>query len=305
MYVIGLTGNIATGKTLVLERLAFHGAFCVDADKVAHEVMRREGPAWAQIRDRFGDAILDRQGEIHRPALAQVVFSDPDELRALEEIVHPHVIERVDALLAASGAAVGVVEAIKLIESGMNERCHALWVTTSSNIHQMRRLMRERNLSSAEARARIEAQPAPGTKVSQADVLIQNEGTKADVFTMVDEEWREIEAKRAPGQSPGPEAPYQAEGAWHIWEGCHHAVAVPTADGRWRLLASTETRMPRLFRPLVRALAIYAASRWQPHPGLLVPRRTGYCQFLEGLGFEEAQENGAEPGEALYYPRYR
>lgn len=305
MYLIGLTGNIATGKTLVLGRLAEHGAFCLDADRVAHEVMGRGQPAWAEIREHFGEDILDEQGEVRRAALGRVVFSDPEELQALERIVHPRVVERVESLLEHSSATVAAVEAIKLIESGLSDRCHALWVTASSPRHQMQRLMHDRGLPSEEARARIEAQPPPGDKVCRADVLLVNEGTRAALLGLVDAEWREIEGGTAPGQASGPGDPYLEEDAWQVWEGAHHAAARPAGTDRWRLLAFSGTRMPRLLRPLVATLEAQAANEGKPSPSLLVPRQTGYCQFLEGMGYVEARRDGGEPGEALYRRKAR
>ncbi|NPV07696.1 MAG: dephospho-CoA kinase [Anaerolineae bacterium] len=305
MYRIGLTGNIATGKTLVLRRLAEHGAFCVDADQVAHEVMERGQPAWADIREHFGESILDEHGEIRRAALAQVVFSDPEELQALERIVHPRVVERVESLLEGSNATVAVVEAIKLIESGLSERCHALWVTACSPKHQLKRLVRDRGLSPKEARARIQAQPHPGAKVCRADVLLVNEGTQAALLDLVDAEWRNIVDGQAPGQGAGPGRPYHSHGAWFVREGAYQAVAVPAGADRWRLLAPASTRMPRLLRPLIAALEAEAAHENKPPPGLLVPQRTGYCQFLQGMGYVEACRDGGEPGEALYCRRSR
>jgi dephospho-CoA kinase len=126
--LIGLTGNIATGKSQVAQMLAELGARVIDADKVAHEVMQPTGPAYNAVVQAFGRGILAADGSIDRARLGAIVFRDPAALRQLETLVHPATAAEVDRRIAQAVEPVVVVEAIKLIEAGMHRRYHALWV---------------------------------------------------------------------------------------------------------------------------------------------------------------------------------
>ncbi|MCC7354682.1 MAG: dephospho-CoA kinase, partial [Anaerolineae bacterium] len=118
-YVIGLTGNIGTGKSTVLAHLAELGARVIDADKVAHEVILPGGLAYDAVLAAFGPGILAASGRIDRTKLGAIVFADPQALARLESIVHPAVFARTQELIAAAKEAIVVIEAIKLLESGM------------------------------------------------------------------------------------------------------------------------------------------------------------------------------------------
>ena len=194
-YTIGLTGNIATGKSLVGQMLAERGAEYVDADRLAHEVMVRGAPAWREIVNVFGREVLQPDGELDRRQLGRIVFADPDALARLEQIVHPRVIALTERLIAASEAPVIVVEAIKLIESGMvRQLCDALWVVTAPRAVQLERLMAFRCLSRAEALLRIDAQPPQALKAAQADVVIDNGGAVEVTRRQVERAWAKSHA---------------------------------------------------------------------------------------------------------------
>jgi dephospho-CoA kinase len=189
--VIGLTGNIATGKSTVADLLAQLGAYVIDADRVAHQVMEPGQPAYRQVVEAFGQEVTSGGGPIDRATLGQIVFSDPEALARLEHIVHPAVFERIQALLAGTQAPVVVIEAIKLLEAGFSLRlCHSVWVVTADRELQIERLMRSRNLSREEAILRIEAQPPQAMKVAQADVVIENSGSLAETRAQVERAWR-------------------------------------------------------------------------------------------------------------------
>ncbi|MDY7039646.1 MAG: dephospho-CoA kinase [Chloroflexota bacterium] len=190
--LIGLTGNIATGKSEVGRMLAELGARVIDADTVAHQVMHRGGPAYAAVVEAFGPGILRPDGEIDRARLGAIVFAGAEELRRLEAIVHPEVIIRVDALIREASESVVVVEAIKLIEAGMHRDCHALWVVTCPRRRQIARLMRSRGLSEAEAILRVDAQPPQAEKIALADVVIDNSHTLAETRQQVETEWKKL-----------------------------------------------------------------------------------------------------------------
>jgi len=190
--VIGLTGNIATGKSTVARMLRGLGATVIDADRVAHEVMRAGTPVHQAVVASFGPQILRPDGEIDRARLGAIVFSDPQALARLEAIVHPAVLEEVARRIAAAPTPVVVVEAIKLIESGMADAVDALWVTTCPFEEQVRRLMADRGLSRPDAEQRVNAQPPQETKIARADVVIRTDGSLEETRAQVEAAWRAL-----------------------------------------------------------------------------------------------------------------
>jgi dephospho-CoA kinase len=193
-YVIGLTGNIATGKSVVGSMLSKLGAAYVDADRLAHQVMARGMPAWKQIVATFGTQVLGADGEIDRAKLGPMVFSDPRALAQLEAIVHPDVIARTRDWIASAQAPVLVIEAIKLIESGMADQlCDAVWVVYAPREVQLRRLVGKRGLSCGDAVVRVDAQPTQESKIARADVVIDNGGSLDATALQVERAWAEID----------------------------------------------------------------------------------------------------------------
>jgi dephospho-CoA kinase len=198
-YVIGLTGNIATGKSLIAQMLGEWGAEHVDADRLAHRAMARGTATWTRIVDAFGEGILGPEGEVDRARLGAIVFSAPDAMARLEAIVHPDVIARTRARIAHSSARVVVVEAIKLIESGMVAAlCDALWVVTAPREVQIARLIVGRGMSHADAVLRVDAQPPQAQKVARADVVIDNGGSIEAARAQVMRAWAEIDLSGRP-----------------------------------------------------------------------------------------------------------
>jgi dephospho-CoA kinase len=204
LYVIGLTGNIATGKTAVATMLAELGARLIDADALAHEVIRADTPAWQRVVQEFGSDILQQNGQIDRARLGALVFADRQALARLEAIVHPAVIAKSERLLkefedekrssapGSTGPTVVVLEAIKLIESGMHRRCDEVWVVTCPHDQQLKRLVQHRGLSEAEAGLRIAAQPPQADKTAVADVAIDNSSDLERTRVQVVREWERI-----------------------------------------------------------------------------------------------------------------
>jgi dephospho-CoA kinase len=195
-YKIGLTGNITTGKSTVAKMLEELGAAALDADKVAHRVMAPGAPAYAAVVAAFGPDIVAENGEIDRRALGEIVFSDPEALARLESLVHPAVIAEVDRWIATREVPVVVVEAIKLLESGMAETYDAIWVTACSEATQVVRLMDARGMTRADARQRIHAQPPQADKIARADVVIDTEATLAETRCRVAAAWANIPLHR-------------------------------------------------------------------------------------------------------------
>ncbi len=131
MRVIGLTGGIAAGKSTIAQILAELGAVVIDADKVGHEAYRRGTEAWRALVAHFGDGILTPDGEIDRRKLGAIVFADPDQRKALQDIVWPRMKEMIRQRLAelrAAGVQVAVIEAAVLIEAGWTDLVDEVWV---------------------------------------------------------------------------------------------------------------------------------------------------------------------------------
>ena len=197
--IIGLTGNIGTGKSTVAAMLADLGAEVIDADGVAHAVMRRGSQVHREIVQVFGPGILSPHGQIARERLGAIVFGNPAALVKLEAIVHPAVIDVIDGRIAQTSAHVVVIEAIKLLESSLADRCDSIWVTTSRPDQQIRRIVGSRDLSPDSARQRVEAQPPQADKVARADIVIDNHGSLAATQEQVKAAW-----KRMQGNPGGP-----------------------------------------------------------------------------------------------------
>jgi dephospho-CoA kinase len=191
-YCIGLTGNIATGKSTVAAMLVDLGAAHIDADCVAHQVMEPGGPAYAAVVADFGSGILRDDGTIDRKALGAQVFADPEALARLEGDVHPPTIVEVNRRIAQSDAGVMVVEAIKLLESGMAAQYDAIWVTTCPRAEQIRRLVEHRGYDRAEAIRRVDVQPHQAEKIAQAHVVIDTSGTLLETRAQVEAAWAAI-----------------------------------------------------------------------------------------------------------------
>jgi dephospho-CoA kinase len=191
--LIGLTGNIATGKTEVAQMLAELGATVIDADKVAHDVMRPGEPAYGPVVKAFGPGIVAADGTIDRAKLGAIVFRDAAALRRLEAVVHPTTIVEVGRRIAEASQSVVVVEAIKLIEAGMHRAYDALWVVTAPRSTQIARLVATRGMTEGEAALRVDAQSPQEEKAAQADVIIVNDGDLDALREKVKAAWTQIE----------------------------------------------------------------------------------------------------------------
>ncbi|MGZ8612769.1 MAG: dephospho-CoA kinase [Actinomycetota bacterium] len=199
MLLVGLTGGIGSGKTTVARMLEQRGAVVFDADLLSRDAVAPGTPGHEQVIERFGPNVLAPGGDIDREALASVVFADPAARRALEAIVHPEVRR-----LFAEGAegyrdtdAVVVLSAPLLVETGMHTAFEVLVVVSVPVGTQVDRLLRDRGMSEAAIRRRIDAQLPLEDKAQVADILIDNEGTLEELEGQVDRVWADLLARAA------------------------------------------------------------------------------------------------------------
>lgn len=194
--VIGLTGNIATGKSTILQYFIEKCATIIDADKLGHRVIELGGPAYDAVVQAFGSGILREDGTIDRKKLGKIVFANPLDLGRLEKIVHPMIFELGKQEIAAAESPVIVLEAIKLLEAGlMSTLCDEIWVVTSSFATQLRRLLEVRNMDENEARRIINLQTPQAAKVNQADRIIDNDGTVGELYAQLDAIWKDLKRR--------------------------------------------------------------------------------------------------------------
>ena len=205
-YVIGLTGNIATGKSVVRQMLQHLEAYTIDADSLSHRAMAPGAPAYKPIIDTFGMFILDADKNINRAMLGNIVFSNPEALARLESIVHPVVSGAINALVSRAQQKVVVVEAIKLLEGDLAQAVDEVWVVDASPETQYKRSVERRKMPEAEARQRIAAQNSQADKLPKAAVIIKNDGNIEETWKQVQAAFNNIE-KKMKGAAPAPAAP--------------------------------------------------------------------------------------------------
>jgi dephospho-CoA kinase len=207
-YVIGLTGNIATGKSVVRKMLEHLGAYGIDADALSHRAIAKGAPGYDLTVKTFGEWILDEEGQVNRLKLAKIVFSDSQALERLESIVHPLVTHAIDLLIRRSKHSVVVIEAIKLVESDMAAGCDTIWVVDATAELQVARLMHKRKMAEAAARQRIASQPPQALKLRAAKVVIRNDGSFENTWEQVQNAWVKLPKPEEPLlPAPPPAAP--------------------------------------------------------------------------------------------------
>jgi dephospho-CoA kinase len=175
------------------------GAYTIDADALSHRVISKGAPGYQPVVDRFGSWLLDKDGQINRSRLGHLVFADKDALKQLEAIIHPYVLQAIDILAKRAGQNVIVIEAIKLLESGLHDQCDTIWVTDAPQHVQVERLMRKRGMSQEEAVQRVNSQSAQKEKLSAATIVITNNGSYDDLWKQVSEAWKAASPAEAAG----------------------------------------------------------------------------------------------------------
>lgn len=206
-YVIGLTGNIATGKSVVRQMLQHSGAYTIDADSLAHQAMMPGAPAYKPIVDTFGQFIVGADNQINRAILGQIAFSNPEALKKLEAITHPLVRQAIDVLVKRSKQRVVVIEAIKLLDGDLSSWCDSVWVVNATPQTQYRRLVGKRKMSEEDAKRRITSQSAQADKVKKANVVIENDGDVEQTWKQVQAQWDTIRTLLTGQAAPAEPAP--------------------------------------------------------------------------------------------------
>jgi dephospho-CoA kinase len=197
MLRVGLTGGLASGKSTVAAFFRELGAFHVDADRIAHELLAPGGAAERDVIGRFGARILGADGAIDRKALAAIVFTDPRALADLNALVHPRVRAEISRRIAenesgASPAPVALVDAALLVENGIHHDLDALVVVSCNEETQIARAVARGGLTAGEAAARVGAQAPLAQKLAAADFVIDNEGATHETKRQVRGVWDEL-----------------------------------------------------------------------------------------------------------------
>jgi len=202
-FLLGLTGNIACGKSSIGKLLAErYGAEYVDADRVVHDLYAAGTPETSAIASRFGAELLRSDGTIDRRQLGDIVMTDASALRDLERILDPGVRSAIDDLIRHSSAPVVVLDAVRLIEGGLYKRCDAVWVVVCDPANQIARLQSSRSFTSEQANLRVAAQRPIEEKLRHATAVLRNDGSLVDLAAQVDAAWARTVAPYLVQSSP-------------------------------------------------------------------------------------------------------
>jgi dephospho-CoA kinase len=197
VLLVGLTGGIGSGKSTVARLLERRGAVVIDADHLAREAVARGTTGFDRVVDTFGPGVQKPDGDLDRIRLAAIIFADPERRAALEAIVHPEVArrfgERVEEL-RDSGRVVVYVSPL-LVELGLAPAFDVVVVVTASPHLRVSRVASDRDLSPEDVRARMAAQGTDEQRMEVADVLVDNDGSLAELEPQIDRLWSDLEAR--------------------------------------------------------------------------------------------------------------
>ncbi len=181
MLVVGLTGGVATGKTAVSRILREKGAYLIDADQIARELVQPHTPVWKELIREFGEDILEEDGSIHRKRLAARIFSQPGQRDLLNRILHPRIKEEINRRTEEIGQkdsqAIVVIDAPLLVETSGHHEVDKVIVVTSTEEQQIERLREREGATPEEAQKIMASQMTTEEKLKAADFVIRNEGS--------------------------------------------------------------------------------------------------------------------------------
>jgi len=201
MYLIGLTGGIASGKSLVSARLAEHGAVVIDADLLAREVVEPGTPAFEAIAEQFGASVIDSEGRLYRAALGAIVFADHAGLELLNGITHPAVRaltrKRIAAAEAIDPNAIVVYDVPLLAEANVAHEYDLVVVVEADEAERIRRMVDIRGMSRDDSERRLRSQATDDERRAVSDVAIDNSGTIEQTLAQVDALWESVTGSAA------------------------------------------------------------------------------------------------------------
>jgi dephospho-CoA kinase len=196
MLIVGLTGGVASGKTVVSKILSAEGAYIIDADQIARKLVQAHTPTWSELIRVFGKKILDKDGSIHRKKLAAIVFSDPQQRNLLNQIIHPRIKEeigrRVEGIGQKDPEAIVVIDAALLVELGDHREMDKLIVVSSTVRQQIGRLKEREGTSEEEAWKILSSQMVLEEKLKVADFVIPNEGSLEETRRMAKKVFQQL-----------------------------------------------------------------------------------------------------------------
>jgi len=196
MLIVGLTGGVASGKSVVSQVWKEEGAYLIDADRIARELVQPRAPAWKALVKAFGKEILQEDGSIHRKKLATRVFSNPVEKDLLNRILHPRIKREINRRIKGIGQkgpkAIVVIDAALLVETGYYLNVDKVVVVTSTKKQQIERLRRRDQMDQGMARGIIDSQISGEERIKVADIIIRNEGSRMQTERKAKEVFEEL-----------------------------------------------------------------------------------------------------------------
>jgi dephospho-CoA kinase len=196
MLIVGLTGGVASGKSVVSQVWKEEGGYLIDADRIARELVQPRAPAWKALVKAFGKEILQEDGSIHRKKLATRVFSNPVEKDLLNRILHPRIKREINRRIKGIGQkgpkAIVVIDAALLVETGYYLNVDKVVVVTSTKKQQIERLRRRDQMDQEMARGIIDSQISGEERIKVADIIIRNEGSRMQTERKAKEVFEEL-----------------------------------------------------------------------------------------------------------------
>lgn len=195
MYIIGLTGSVACGKSTVTNILQNEKVTVIDADKIAHRHLESHGSCWQNVVKRFGDELDMQNRIIDRKKLGNIIFNDEKARKDLDDIMHPYIKNDIQELINLEqrlGTKAVVLDIPLLIETGWYKQCDEVWLVTVDNDTQLKRLMARNNLLEEEAQAMINSQMPLEEKKAYADFIIDNSGSIENTEKIVKTAWHRL-----------------------------------------------------------------------------------------------------------------
>ena len=213
MLIVGLTGGVASGKSTVSNILREEGAYLIDADQIARDLVQPHTPVWRELIKTFGKDILQQDGSIHRKRLATIVFSDREKRDQLNQLLHPRIQEEMQRRVRAIGQsdpdAIVVIDAALLVETGAHRDMDQLIVVQATEAQQVERLRGREGMDLEEAKRIVSAQMPLGEKLKVADFVIGNEGAIEETRRKAKEVFQELRrmALQKHKQTPAKQGP--------------------------------------------------------------------------------------------------